>query len=298
MPAAKPASPKPPAPALRRASASRQKAGPVRLGKALADAGAASRRGAEALVFAGRVRVNGAVTLLPQTPVTLGKDVVEVDGAPLASTHRHFYFALHKPAGYLCTNAVQGEKLVLDLFADWLARWKERNAGTAERPPRLFTVGRLDVATSGLLLVTNDGAWAQKVAHPSSGVSKEYVLSAQAAPTRRQLATMAAGCDVEGVHVIPLRVERVLLPDGGGAARVLVELVDGRNWEVRRLAEAAGLEVAALRRVRIGGLRLPSNLRAGAYKELTFREAKLLIEPAEQEKARSGPGMLPREEAT
>lgn len=291
-------------PPPRRASATRQAGGPIRLAKALADAGVASRRGAEALVFAGRVRVNGAAVLVPQTPVTPGVDKLEVDGAAVvvaarpadgkggAGGPRHHYFALHKPAGYLCSNQTEGEKLVLDLFAPWLARWKARwGAGEAKPlPPRLFTVGRLDAATSGLLLVTNDGAWAQRVAHPSGGVTKEYVLTAEVVPTKRQLADMLAGCDVDGAFVAPLRVERVEARDGGPPGRVLVELADGRNREVRRLAEAAGVDVKALKRTRVGGLRLPAALRAGTFSELTFRQARDLLAPAYQEAARAGAG--------
>jgi pseudouridine synthase len=247
------------------------------------------------------VRVNGAAVLLPQTPVTPGVDALEVDGAAVvvaarpadgkggAGGPRHHYFALHKPAGYLCSNQTEGEKLVLDLFAPWLAKWKARwGAGEAKPlPPRLFTVGRLDAATSGLLLVTNDGAWAQRVAHPSGGVTKEYVLTAEAVPTKRQLADMLAGCDCDGAFVAPLRVERVEARDGGPQGRVLVELADGRNREVRRLAEAAGIEVKALKRTRVGGLRLPATLRAGTFAELTFRQARDLLNPAYQEAARS-----------
>ena len=290
-----PASQSPP---LRRASATRQKGGPVRLAKALAEAGVASRRGAEELVFAGRVRVNGAVVTVPQTLVTKGADLLEVDGSLVsAQPVRHFYFALHKPVGYLCTNAVQGEKLVLDLFGSWLERWKEHNKGKAELPPRLFTVGRMDVATSGLLLVTNDGAWAQRIAHPSSGVSKEYILTAATTPTKRQVATMAEGMVMEGAMVVPLCVERLASPIGGSSRRVLVEVVDGRNWEVRRLAEGAGLEVEALRRVRVGSLRLPSSLRAGLFKELTFREAKDVYDATLMSEARAGPPVEQPQEA-
>jgi pseudouridine synthase len=269
----------------------------VRLAKALADAGVASRRGAEALVFDGRVRVNGQLVSLPQTLVTPGTDTLEVDGKPLAAGIaagcRHYYFALYKPAGYLCSNQTEGEKLVLDLFAAWVARWKERapkapGSGAAALPPRLFTVGRLDAATSGLLLVTNDGAWSQRVAHPSAGVTKEYVLTAAEAPTKRQLATMLAGCDVDGARVVPLRVERVATPDGGGAKRVLVELADGRNREVRRLAEAAGVDVRGLKRTRVGALRLPPSLRPGQFAELTFRQAKDVLDPELQAAARGG----------
>ena len=260
-------------------------------------------------MFAGRVRINGAVCMTPQTLVTPGKDTVEVDGAAVqvAAAVRHYYFALYKPVGYLCSSANQGEKLVLDLFTPWLEKWKQRMSsqpapaqqqpgggaplsapagGSPLLPPRLFTVGRLDTATSGLILVTNDGTWAQKIAHPSSGVSKEYVVTSVEAPTKRQILTMAQGCDVEGAFVKPLRVEKVTTPDGGSPNRVLVELCDGRNHEVRILCEHAGVDVKHLKRVRVGGLRLPSSLKPGQYQELTFKEAKTVIDADAQEAAR------------
>lgn len=293
------------------------------MAKALADAGVASRRASEALVFAGRVRVNGTVCMVPQTPVTPGVDSVEVDGAVVqlaAAAVRHYYFALYKPAGYVCTNAREGDKVVLDLFTAWLEKWKERAqqssvgqaakpqggapkappgaavtdtprpaaASKAALPPRLFTVGRLDTATSGLILVTNDGTWAQRIAHPSSGISKEYIVTAADTPTKRQLVTMAEGCLVEGVFVKPLRVEKVLTPDGGSPNRVLVELCDGRNHEVRLLCAQAGVDVKHLKRVRVGGIRLPSSLKPGQFQELTFKDAKQVVDVGAQEEARGG----------
>jgi pseudouridine synthase len=291
--------------------------------KALADAGVASRRASEALVFAGRVRVNGSVCMVPQTLVTPGQDSVEVDGAVVqlaAAAVRHYYFALYKPVGYLCSNAREGDKVVLDLFAAWLEKWKERAQSTggaskppsspkaqpgahaggggaapviavsskAVLPPRLFTVGRLDTATSGLILVTNDGAWAQRIAHPSSGISKEYIVTAADSVTKRQLATMAEGCHVEGVFVKPLRVEKVMTPDGGSPNRVLVELCDGRNHEVRMICAQSGVDVKHLKRVRVGGLRLSSALKPGQFQELTFKDAKQVVDADAQEEARGG----------
>jgi len=277
----------------------------VRLAKALAGAGVASRRGAEELVFAGRVRVNGVAATQPQQLVSPGADSLEVDGQAVAflksgdgkgAAVRHFYFALHKPEGYLCSNQTAGQKLVLDLFTEWSARWVAREkalrppaaAAAPLLPPRLFTVGRLDVATSGLIFVTNDGEWAQKVAHPSGGVTKEYILTAAERPTKRQLATLAAGTEVEGVTVVPLRVACVNPVDGGSAKRVLVDIAEGRNREVRLLAEAAGLDVRALKRTRVGGLRLPPGLKPGAFEELTFRQARELLEAEAQARASAG----------
>ena len=271
-------------------------------------------------MFAGRVRVNGAVCMVPQTLVTPGQDTVEVDGAVVqlaAAAVRHYYFALYKPVGYLCSNAREGDKVVLDLFTAWLEKWKERAQSAVSTskpnsspkappgghaaaaplaavnskpvlPPRLFTVGRLDTATSGLILVTNDGAWAQRIAHPSSGISKEYIVTAADSVTKRQLATMAEGCQVEGVFVKPLRVEKVMTPDGGSPNRVLVELCDGRNHEVRMICAQSGVDVKHLKRVRVGGLRLSSALKPGQFQELTFKDAKQVVDADAQEEARGG----------
>lgn len=268
------ASSAPPAP-LRRASASRPSSGPVRLSKALAAAGVASRRGAEDLITAGRVRVNGAVATLPQTLVSWPSvDTLEVDGSVCVPPSRHHYFAVHKPVGYLCSSQVGGKRLALDLLQPWLAAWAARQPPGA-LPPRLFSVGRLDVATSGLLLVTNDGAWAQKVAHPSTGPSKEYILTAESPPTKAQVEGMAKGGTVDGSAVVPRSVERVDTSDGGSRNRLRVVLNDGRNREVRVLAEQAGVGVAGLKRVRVGGLRLAGA--PGSVTELSFKEAKQLL---------------------
>ncbi|GBG79478.1 hypothetical protein CBR_g29624 [Chara braunii] len=151
-----------------------------RLSKVLAAAGVASRRSCEDLIFAGKVTVNGQVITVPQTQVDPRKDSIYVNGNQLPrKAAPKLYFILNKPKGYICSNAEGGKRLVVDLFEDFMDEWRKKNPGVPK--PRFFTVGRLDVATTGLLLVTNDGDFAQKVAHPSSGITKEL---ARGAPER------------------------------------------------------------------------------------------------------------------
>src|SRR5262245_57071653 len=145
-----------------------------RLSKTLAAAGVASRRAAETLIFDGKVTVNGAVALLPQTMVDASKDKICVNGKPISKPQEFVYYMLHKPAGYDCSNRRIGRtKLVIDLFSD--------------SPHRLFTVGRLDKDTEGLLLVTNDGHFANNVIHPSNGISKEYLVKTDQEVTHEHL---------------------------------------------------------------------------------------------------------------
>lgn len=235
------------------------------------------------MVTTGRVTVNGAAITSPATRVKPAIDVVTVDGARLPRAAPKLYFAVNKPKGYHCTaeggaSATRGgprRRLVTDLLAGWTARWRER-APPGVPPPRLFTVGRLDAATTGLILVTNDGDWANRVAHPSSGVTREYVATLARPPTRADLDAMAAGTDVDGVHVVPLAV--VAPPKGTGDAkscrRVRVVVGEGRHHEVRAIVKAAGHDVASLKRVRVGGLRLPATLGIGEVRQLKEYEAK------------------------
>ncbi|KAK3027207.1 hypothetical protein RJ639_040796 [Escallonia herrerae] len=145
---------------------------PQRLSKVLAAAGVASRRSSEALIFEGRVTVNGSVCNTPQTKVDPGRDIIYVNGNRLPKKlPPKVYFAMNKPKGYICSSGEKDTKSVVSLFDDYLKSWDKRNPGQPK--PRLFTVGRLDVATTGLIILTNDGDFAQKLAHPSSSFSKE-----------------------------------------------------------------------------------------------------------------------------
>ena len=198
----------------------REKAEGERLNKALANLGVASRRGADDLIFGGRVKVNGETITSPATRVNLSTDVVTLDGKVVQGginmVKEHTYFMVNKPKGFVCSaraNEGSSGKLVLDLLEQWREEFRSEHGGSAN-PPRLFTVGRLDVATTGLLLVTTDGDWCQRVAHPSSEVVKQYVVTANAKPTRAQILAIEQGTEVDGKHVTPHRVELVSA-DGG-----------------------------------------------------------------------------------
>jgi 23S rRNA pseudouridine2605 synthase len=230
-----------------------------RLSKALAAAGVASRRASEELIFAGRVKVNGEVVRIPQTLVDWEQDRISVDETPLSSEEEKLYFMLNKPAGYLCTSERPGAKrIVLDLFA--------------EQTARLFTVGRLDRDTTGLLLVTNDGHFANRVIHPSAKIEKEYLVKAMQEITADHLATLSEGARIDDRWIKPLGVEKVRR----GTFKIRVK--EGRKHEVRILAERAGLRIVELKRIRIGGLLLAS-LPEGEYRPLSEKDRNLVLKP-------------------
>ncbi|EOY18774.1 Pseudouridine synthase family protein isoform 2, partial [Theobroma cacao] len=240
---------------------------PQRLSKVLAAAGVASRRGSEELIFDGKVTVNGSVCNAPQTRVDPAKDIIYVNGSRLPKKlPPKIYLALNKPKGYICSSGEKEFKSVLDLFEDYLKRWDKMNRGSPK--PRLFTVGRLDVATTGLIIVTNDGDFAQKLSHPSSNLNKEYIATIDGEVKKRHLIAISEGTEIEGIHCIPDSVE--LLPRQPDLSRPRLRIVvhEGRNHEVRELVKNAGLEIHSLKRVRIGGFRLPADLGLGKHVEL------------------------------
>jgi 23S rRNA pseudouridine2605 synthase len=230
-----------------------------RLSKVLASAGVASRRAAEELIFSGRVKVNGQTVNVPQTLVSLEKDLVEVNGERIAASEQKLYFLLNKPEGYLCTSVRPGTmRIVLDLFPGL--------------PERLFTVGRLDKDTSGLLIVTNDGHFANRLIHPSSRIAKEYLVKCRQEIAAPHLETLSEGARVDEKWVKPLSVTKVRR----GTFKIVVK--EGKKHEVRILCERAGLKIETLHRIRIGGLSLGS-LQAGEWRPLTEQERSVLFTP-------------------
>ncbi|XP_054821793.1 putative ribosomal large subunit pseudouridine synthase SVR1, chloroplastic isoform X2 [Prosopis cineraria] len=247
----------------------------MRLSKVLAAAGVASRRSSEELIFEGTVTVNGSVCNTPQTRVDPAKDVIYVNGNRLPKKQPpKVYFALNKPKGYICSAGEKESKSVISLFDDYLKNWGKRNPGVPK--PRLFTVGRLDVATTGLIIVTNDGDFAQRLSHPSSNLSKEYIATIDGAVHKRHLIAISEGTTIEGLHCVPDVVE--LLPHQPDAPRARLRIVvhDGRKHEVRELLKNAGLEIHSLKRVRVGGFKLPSDLGIGKHIELKPTDLKAL----------------------
>lgn len=229
-----------------------------RLNKALASAGIGSRRACDAMILDGRVEVNGEPMLEPGIQVDLELDRVCVDGRRLRE-EKKVYYLLNKPKGFLCSQLRTEERtrLVLDLFGP--------------TPHRLFTVGRLDKATIGMLIVTNDGEFGNRVIHPSSDLEKEYIAKVDEPLTGSHLERMRAGAYVEGRFVKPIRTAKI----GKGTVKVVIK--EGKRHEVRILLLKAGLKVRELKRTRIGNLRM-GNLPIGHYRELGERERAAIFE--------------------
>jgi 23S rRNA pseudouridine2605 synthase len=233
-----------------------------RLSKVIATAGLASRRAAEKLIFDGKVTVNGKRELVPQTLVDHIVDVIEVEGKRLAHQPRKVYYALNKPVGYHCTNATAIRRRAVDLVE-------------SPQSVRLFTVGRLDKDTSGLILITNDGHFANRVMHPSGGVKKEYIAKVDQEVSHDHLVALSEGCVVEGALVRPIRVSKVRR----ATLRIVVQ--EGRRHEVREMLAAAGFKVLELKRVKIGELSL-GNIPEGQWKKLSPQEIQHLFPPQEE----------------
>ena len=228
-----------------------------RLSKVLAGAGIASRRASEELIFRGVVKVNGVVVKVPQTPVDSKTDRITVNEQPIKAIEEKVYYLLNKPVGFLCsTRGNSQSKLILDLFKD--------------EGHRLFTVGRLDKDTGGLLIVTNDGHFANEVIHPSANIQKEYLVKTDQEVSHDHLVAIGHGTLVEGTFVKPIRVEKVRR----GTIKIVIG--EGKNREVRLLLDAAGLKVKELTRIRLGGLHL-GTLPVGSWRPLTEKEKELIF---------------------
>jgi len=238
--------------------------GLVRLQKLLAQSGVASRRKCEELMLAGLVEVDGEVVTRLGTKVDPRTAVIRVEGRRLPPVTDHVYLVLNKPRGVVSTMTdPQGRRTLGDLVA--------------ERPERLFHVGRLDTDTEGLLLLTNDGDFAQRVAHPSYELSKTYVAEVAGVVEKATVRRLLAGVTLEDgpVEVHKCRVVSTTTD------RSIVELVihEGRNRIVRRLLDEVGHPVRRLTRTAIGPVVL-RGLRPGQLRELTREELGTLLDAA------------------
>ena len=232
----------------------------MRLQKFLSRAGAASRRKGEVLIASGRVRVNGRTVIEPGTVVDPDTDTVEVDGRKVAAEEK-VYILLHKPAGYLCSLRDRFRRpLVTDLLGDI--------------PQRLYHVGRLDLDSEGMLLLTNDGDFAQRLAHPRHRVEKTYRVRLSDPLSGRAAEKLRRGLELEdGFRTGPARVE-IVSPDRREAEIVIRE---GKKRQVKRMLKAAGNRVTYLQRTAIGPLRL-GGLEKGRWRRLTAEEVSLFTD--------------------
>ena len=229
-----------------------------RLQKVLAHAGIGSRRHCEELIAAGRITVNGERATLGRR-VDAEVDEVEVDGAIVALRADLVHYLLNKPAGVVSTvSDTHGRATVVQLVPSH---------------PRVFPVGRLDAATEGLLILTNDGPLAQRLTHPRFGVEKEYVAEVTGRPSPGAVRRLRQGVDLEDGRTAPAKVATI-------APSVLrITIHEGRNRQVRRMCDAIGHPVVRLIRTRIGPI-TDRRLAPGRWRELSGREVRALADAA------------------
>ncbi len=235
----------------------------IRIQKIIADRGLASRRKAEEWIAAGDVCVNGETAHLGDK-ADPERDRITVRGRPLNALQEYVYLMLHKPRGYITTMSDErNRKCVAELIED------------VEQ--RVYPVGRLDKDSEGLLLMTNDGAFANAMMHPARHVPKTYRVTVHPGVTEEMLAQMETGMVIDGRKTAPARV-RVLTEEKG---RVVLEIIlyEGRNRQIRNMCEQLGLEVARLRRIAMGSVRL-GMLPPGKWRELTAEEVRRLKDDA------------------
>lgn len=229
-----------------------------RLQKVLAKAGVGSRRAVEEMIAAGRIKVNGVKAVLGRR-VDASKDVVEVDGSrvPLGADLR--YYMLNKPVGVVSTaDDPEGRPTVLEYV---------------EVPDRLWPVGRLDIETEGLIILTNDGDLTHHLTHPSFEVPRTYLAEVKGSVKERTLRTLARGVDLEDGGTAPAQVD--LLDRMAGSALIEITIHEGRNRQVRRMFEAVGHPVVRLARTAVGPVRL-GRLKPGDLRRLSPEEVRSL----------------------
>lgn len=229
----------------------------IRIQKVLSDNGIMSRRKAEEAILQGRVRVNGHQCEIGQK-VNPRKDVIALDGVniQLQRHKRNVYIILNKPRGYVTTTSdEQGRACVADLVAD--------------APARVYPIGRLDKVSEGLLLLTNDGDFANTVMHPRNHVSKTYRATVRPGVTEDQLLRLTSGVEIDGAVTLPAVVHVVTREPGRAVLQITI--YEGRNRQIRKMCEAVGLEVARLKRTSVGPVKL-GMLKPGEWRELTAQE--------------------------
>lgn len=232
---------------------------PERIQKLIAAAGLMSRRAAEECISAGRVTVNGLKAELGDK-ADAEKDIIMVDGKKLPSAGKKTYIMLNKPKGYVTTMSDEkGRKNVSELVRDV--------------PERVYPVGRLDMYSEGLLLMTNDGDFANCMMHPSHEVNKTYMTWVQGADIGEAVEALREPMDIEGYITAPAEVDIADVFPGGAVLAITIH--EGRNRQVRKMCEAVGLKVTKLRRVSEGALCL-GELKSGQWRYLTDDEIRAL----------------------
>ena len=229
----------------------------IRLNKYLSDAGVCSRREADRLIEAGKVLVDGQTASMGMK-VAPGQTVV-CDGKTVGGKDKPVFLAVNKPRGIVCTTSDKDQAENIVEFLNY--------------PQRIYPVGRLDKDSEGLLLLTNDGEFANNIMHPSRHISKTYRVTVRPDISEEQLIALSSGVELDGKMTLPANV--VVKTKEPNRVVLLMTIQEGRNRQIRRMCEALGLEVARLRRTSIGPLKL-GMLKPGTYRDLTAEELRAI----------------------
>lgn len=232
----------------------------MRLEKFLSESGIASRRDAKKYISAGRITVNGEKVLIPGTHISPQRDEIKFEGELVRGKPKRIYLMVNKPMGYVTTvRDEQGRPTVMALVNDI--------------PERIYPVGRLDLDTEGLLLMTNDGSFAHRILHPSHEIQKTYIAWVEGQPSRREIQRLREGIEIEEGVTTSAKLNRIGRREGQTQFRVVIH--EGKKRQIRRMFHAVGHRVRHLKRVGIGALSL-GRLSVGRYRLLTPTEIESL----------------------
>ena len=232
----------------------------IRIQKALSECGIASRRKAEELIKQNLVSVNGKTAKIGDK-VDLSRDKISVDGKLVACEVKKYYIMLHQPRGFVSTMSDElSRKCVADLVRDV--------------PAKIYPVGRLDKDSEGLLLMTNDGDFSNAILHPSRHVEKKYRVTVKPKANEKQLVKLSSGMEIDGYKTEPARI--TVLKDVEDRTVLEVIIKEGRNRQIRKMCEQVGLNVARLKRISIGQLKL-GMLQPRQWRDLSIQEVKMFI---------------------
>ena len=235
----------------------------VRLQKFLADNGIASRRKCEQIILENRVKVNGKLINTLGTKVNPNKDVVEVDEKIIEKQNQKIYVLLNKPIGYVTTVKDQFKRdTVMELLKDIKTR--------------IVPVGRLDMYTSGALLLSNDGAFVNKITHPSHEIEKTYNVTVRGKITKEDMQKLESGVDIGDYVTKPAKTKILKIDENKNISRFQIIIHEGKNRQIRRMCKAINKPVLALHRTAIGNISV-KNLKMGQYRYLTNKEIEDLV---------------------
>ncbi len=235
----------------------------IRLQKYLSECGVASRRKSEELISGGKVKVNGKIAVIGDK-VDPKKDKVSVFGKKVKAVEKTVYIMLNKPRGYITTMKDERDrKCVSELIND---------IGV-----RVYPVGRLDRESEGLLIMTNDGEFANLLTHPSKHIPKTYRVTIRPGITATQMKNFSEGMEIDGKTTLPADIK--IIEEQDNRTVVEVTLYEGRNRQIRKMFDALGIEVARLKRIKVGNIKL-GMLKTGDYRELTADEVESLLNAA------------------